>query len=552
MSIASRITEIEQHIGNAYDKIEDLGIDLTDVDKNINNISSMLENVWEEYPKVSASDVEEASLNGTKKGRINIDLKGNTEQEQLSGKNLFDFDYILQHKNDFVKDGQYFMFLQLDDKFKTQFTATTILKGTSQNLVMGFSDAIFAAGGNNKRTLNNGTINSPKTFDFTNATNVYVFFANTSTISADKHEIDDIYNNYNVQVEQGSTVTSYEPYCGGIPSPNPDYPQQIKNVTGNANVKIQNKNLAVTNFSDNISLSGSGNNRTVVPSSYKLSQIIKVKPNTTYSINGDYSSISDQRMRIYYFDEYPNINAVSTKYIYSEPSTAYTFTTDATTQYILLFAAVSPLADVVIPNLQLEEGSTATDFVPHQEQNLPFTFAQSQRAMQGTELLDDGIHNKRIQIVFDGSSDEQWGNVGSYLGKNRIRLIIPNAKTYPTNENHGQLCSHFNYGIGAVSGTTLYVGNFAQSANSTNFYFLIEQTTKEEFLTWLSSNPIMFEIELAESELENNIIPYNTTQQAQYNAIKQARSYDDITYITSESDELGFKMDVESLRKIDN
>lgn len=90
MSISSRITEIEQHIGNAYDKIEDLGIDLTDVDKNINNISSMLENVWDEYPKVSTSDVEEASLNGTKKGRINIDLKGNTKQEQLTGKNLFD------------------------------------------------------------------------------------------------------------------------------------------------------------------------------------------------------------------------------------------------------------------------------------------------------------------------------------------------------------------------------------------------------------------------------------------------------------------------------
>ena len=28
----------------------------------------------------------------------------------------------------------------------------------------------------------------------------------------------------NVQIEFGSTATDYEPYTGGIPSPNPDYP----------------------------------------------------------------------------------------------------------------------------------------------------------------------------------------------------------------------------------------------------------------------------------------------------------------------------------------
>jgi hypothetical protein len=81
MSISSRITEMEQHIGNAYDKIEDLGIDLTNVDKNIDNIATMLEDVWNEYPKVTATDVEEATLNGTKKGRMEIDLKGNTKQD---------------------------------------------------------------------------------------------------------------------------------------------------------------------------------------------------------------------------------------------------------------------------------------------------------------------------------------------------------------------------------------------------------------------------------------------------------------------------------------
>lgn len=34
----------------------------------------------------------------------------------------------------------------------------------------------------------------------------------------------------NIQLEKGSEATSFEPYTGGIPSPNPEYPQEIKSV----------------------------------------------------------------------------------------------------------------------------------------------------------------------------------------------------------------------------------------------------------------------------------------------------------------------------------
>ena len=45
-----------------------------------------------------------------------------------------------------------------------------------------------------------------------------------------------------IQVEKGSEATSYEPYTGGIPSPSPDYPQEIKRVV-NPVVKVYRKNL---------------------------------------------------------------------------------------------------------------------------------------------------------------------------------------------------------------------------------------------------------------------------------------------------------------------
>lgn len=47
----------------------------------------------------------------------------------------------------------------------------------------------------------------------------------------------------NLQLEEGASYTGYEPYVGGIPSPNPDYPQPINVVTGEQTVVVRGKNL---------------------------------------------------------------------------------------------------------------------------------------------------------------------------------------------------------------------------------------------------------------------------------------------------------------------
>lgn len=47
-------------------------------------------------------------------------------------------------------------------------------------------------------------------------------------------------SNILIQIEKGSVATSYEPYTGGNPSPNPSYPQEIKSVV-NPIVKLSNK-----------------------------------------------------------------------------------------------------------------------------------------------------------------------------------------------------------------------------------------------------------------------------------------------------------------------
>lgn len=61
-----------------------------------------------------------------------------------------------------------------------------------------------------------------------------LFFNNNITFDNAKYEI---------QLEEGSTATSFEPYVGGISAPNPDYPQDVKVVTGRQVVTMTGKNL---------------------------------------------------------------------------------------------------------------------------------------------------------------------------------------------------------------------------------------------------------------------------------------------------------------------
>lgn len=50
----------------------------------------------------------------------------------------------------------------------------------------------------------------------------------------------------NMQLELGSTATSYEPYVGGQPSPNPSYPQDINVVTGTQTISINGTNYPIS------------------------------------------------------------------------------------------------------------------------------------------------------------------------------------------------------------------------------------------------------------------------------------------------------------------
>jgi len=117
MSIASRIETIEEHISNIYDTLELGGADLTNVDKNIINIDAEWKNrlkdylangievIWDNWEKVVGEGTQ-LNLTPTIKGKMKIDLKGNTKQSILPS-GYTQVEYIETSGTQYIDTGYY-------------------------------------------------------------------------------------------------------------------------------------------------------------------------------------------------------------------------------------------------------------------------------------------------------------------------------------------------------------------------------------------------------------------------------------------------------------
>lgn len=556
MSISSRITEMEQHIGNAYDKIEDLGIDLTDVDKNINNISAMLENVWDEYPKVTATDVEEASINGTKKGRINIDLKGQTEQDTLTGKNLLDganptstnlatatmTDNTIKVSSTATNTTPYVRYEINNVTEGELYRLNAIIKNSIGRIVLqGYTSSWSTL---TSKDYVDGTSITSLNYTIPEGTTAirYLLYSNKA-IPTEASE-----SNYeNVIVTKNNSDMSYEPYCGGIPSPNPDYPQPIKNVTGQANVKIQNKNLFDITKVNHLAL---GSGVVLYNVSYR-GYTLPVNPGEIYTISRKTTS-TPNRFRVCFTIEEPRNNLVYYgenglsdvgNYINCDTDTVCrNITVPNDMNYLFIYLSNSNETITEAMEIQLEQGSTATSYVAHQEQNLPFTLG-TQRMYQGSYLADDGIHNAWGEIVLDGT--ENW-SVFVREGFYTYYINIAKGKGYTA------LCNYFKNETTIIITQIPSVNCFKFNGETNKNVIFNRGDTENKLKNWknylaeqyANGTPVKVQYKLQQEE----IIPYNSTQQAQYNAIKKAQGYDDQTNISQTNDELPFILDIEALK----
>ena len=242
-----------------------------------------------------------------------------------------------------------------------------------------------------------------------------------------------------IQLEASSSPTSFEPYVGGIPSPNPDYPQDVNVVTGTQKVIVSGKNLLSVAFATTGTPSDTATNTFTLE---KENQRVfrcdfpTLLPAGTYTVSFDISNnntVGGVNFNIFNKFE-TSIGSASNL---SGNHYSGTFTASEEIKIVRWFIATNESngKHATISNVQVEAGSTATAYEMYQGQQ---TFSVD---LGSTELCKIGTYQ---DYIYKSSND--W-YVHKETGKQVLETsdIIAVASTY-TNIEYARV----NKPVGAI------------------------------------------------------------------------------------------------------
>lgn len=350
-----------------------------------------------------------------------LKLDGDTAQQTYTGKNRFNKvgDYVqgfIGDTGNIVNSEQsvtLLTYMAVEPSTKYSISWTNVIDGSFVRRVA-YYDSTKTFIERSSGTLTNGT-------NFTTPANcafVRFFIYNadgmTAALAPDTYIKD-------IQLEQGITVTSYEPYVGGIASPNPDYPQAIQTVTGEQTIGIIGKNIFdksnIVNLYNAVS--------SVASNANAKSVVVKCLPNTTYTYsNPDGASMkSDSSIGFYPSEPVAGLGKTGANADIST-NTSLTFTTPADTEYLLLYFAWSNAgSEDNIQKIQIEVGSQATAYASYSKQTYPINLGKNLLNIEGNlktsaSGLDFSFSDNKL--VVSGTPTATYANV-----TNKIDVDLP-------------------------------------------------------------------------------------------------------------------------------
>ena len=262
------------YINEEWELIGTTAIDLQPLQKEIDEINEML------FTHTEVESVNnEVSLNGNPNLEMNVtELDGRTEQDSTKGYQLFST--TLEQGTINSSSGQN----TSSDTIIRSVGYCNIEPSTEYTIDISTNKSVglryYDANGDFISSVNAAA--TPRTFtSVENAYKIRFIFTSTTDTTA------------KVTFEKGSSVHEWEPYTHGA-SPNPDYPQTIKSVTGNQNVVVRGKNLADWSTISYTNKNGASSTRT--GSEYSVTcasnaqygfvefsqEVLNLKPDTDY------------------------------------------------------------------------------------------------------------------------------------------------------------------------------------------------------------------------------------------------------------------------------
>lgn len=510
---------------------------------------------------------------------ISVEAYGDTKQQTYSGKNLInangDFNYgSTNHRTTVNGDGT----ITVTSKIGTARSSGQKIEGLSPNTTYTLSavalsyegdlstgddgaqmEIVDSSSGSNVRIADTyfGTIGSLPTkgvLTFTTPENVSAIWASfngRTTIPSAQAPYPTVVIG-DLQLELGSTDTAFEPYVGGVPAPNPDYPQDVNVVTGEQTVKMTGKNLfdwagleqnsgdyanaTLTEWNTN-GVTITGNASTGVefassrgifrPAASNTNSAFRVylPDNATVTISADITLLENNytpKTRII-LDPGGVVGSSTTLTLNESIRVSQTFNNVAEGVYRPVFSLNSN--KLKIENIQLEISSTASPFQPYQSQSYTISLGSTELCKIGDyqdyiyKNGDDWYLHKEIgKVVYDGTENWTFGTAPA------LRVLVDietNMEPYTTNA----LCSHLVYGdtASASQNNVFNIGGSKVFAKATAI-----TTSASSWKTWLGTHNVSLYYQLS-TITETQIT--DSTLIGQLDALAGADTYDEKTYI---------------------
>ena len=312
-------------------------------------------------------------------------------------------------------------------------------------------------------------------------------------------------------LEVGESVTAYEPYTGGKPSPSPDYPQEITKIE-EVDCLITGANLFDISTSEDGSIK---DGQETASQGYKRSDYIPVTPGGTISRTPQY--ITGTAGNFFYdIDKnfLTNINNSSSSSTIAVPENAYYYR----------FAFKNTLTELMV-----NVGETLLPYEPYKSQHVQFTPPAPLYSLLDGSVADyvDVARGKYVyrlaDVTFDGSADEAWVEYFPESGGYRGVMIQRTDMKIATRQDG--FCDKLTIARDTTITTTSawlgvnnnyiylpYADTFAGTANAT------------EFKTWLATNNLRFIYPLATPTEQD--IPAETLE-----ALQALKTFNGVTNI---------------------
>lgn len=375
-------------------------------------------------------------------------IKGDTEQASYTGKNLL---RVLESSFNATKNGVTASYNTNDGTITLNGTCTAdntvfYFMPTSESIHLDgkyILSVFYVSGSISNQT--NETIVQVQINNYTSSIKNRLQNQNTSVTATKTNQdfnrnnirIDNgvVLNNYKikVQLEQGSTATDFEPYVGGSASPNPDYPQEIKTVTGRQTVGVVGKNLWI--YSDDIfykannstySISSDGSLSVFTPMSTAYANVAfrLDLPDGTYTFSlgnvvHSNQNMTYKRMSLSYY-----VGNTRTAVKHIDAGTPQTITVEKTDEriYVLEFWttwATGFSNTATFSNIQIEKGSVATTYQPYSGQEVELNL--------GKNLY---VHDPYKVNYLLGASGNEIEQTGALISK---FIPVVSGETYTVN-----------------------------------------------------------------------------------------------------------------------